>query len=325
MKMRRLGNSGLEVAPLAFGGNVFGWTVDEPTAFQLLDAFVAAGFNLIDTADVYPKWVPGNQGGESETMIGNWIKRRGNREKVIIATKLGMEMAPDKKGLSKSYMLRAVEDSLRRLQTDYIDLYQSHQDDPKTPLTETLSSYGDLIKQGKVRAIGASNYSAERLAEALQISRQNGLPRYESLQPLYNLYDRAVFEEKLEPLCLNEELGVINFYSLAAGFLTGKYRTKDDLSQSPRGAGIAKQYLNERGRRILAALDQVAELYDSTPTRVSLAWLIARPSITAPIASATSLAQLNDLIAATKLELDQAAIELLDQASAETQSRSAAT
>src|ERR1700682_3916052 len=268
MKMRRLGNSGLEVAPLAFGGNVFGWTVDEPTAFQLLDAFVAAGFNLIDNADVYPKWVPGNQGGESETMIGNWIKRRGNREKVIIATKLGMEMAPDKKGLSKSYMLRAVEDSLRRLQTDYIDLYQSHQDDPNTPLTETLSSYGDLIKQGKVRAIGASNYSAERLAEALQISRQNGLPRYESLQPLYNLYDRAVFEEKLEPLCLNEELGVINFYSLAAGFLTGKYRTKDDLSQSPRGAGIAKQYLNERGRRILAALDQVAELYDSTPTRV---------------------------------------------------------
>src|SRR6266446_6769216 len=242
MKLRRLGKTELEVAPLAFGGNVFGWTVDQPAAFQLLDAFLAAGFNLIDTADIYPKWVPGNQGGESETMIGNWLTERGNRAQVTIATKLGMAMAPDKKGLSRSYMLRAVEDSLRRLQTDYIDLYQSHQDDPETPLAETLSTYGDLIKQGKVRAIGASNYSAERLAEALLVSRQNGLPRYESLQPLYNLYDRAVFEEKLEPLCLEEELGVINFYSLAAGFLTGKYRSVDDLPQSPRGQGIAQKY-----------------------------------------------------------------------------------
>jgi aryl-alcohol dehydrogenase-like predicted oxidoreductase len=325
MKLRRLGKTGLEVAPLAFGGNVFGWTVDQPGTFQLLDAFVAAGFNLIDTADIYPKWVPGNQGGESETMIGNWLKQRGNRAQVTIATKLGMEMAPDKKGLSRSYMLRAVEDSLRRLQTDYIDLYQSHQDDPETPLAETLATYGDLIKQGKVRAIGASNYSAERLAEALQVSKENGLPRYESLQPLYNLYDRAVFEEKLEPLCLKEDLGVLTFYSLAAGFLSGKYRSADDLPQSPRGQGIAQKYLNERGMRILAALDQVAEQYNSTPARVSIAWLLARPGVTAPIASATSLAQLHELIEATKLGLDESAIALLNQASAETQSRSATT
>jgi aryl-alcohol dehydrogenase-like predicted oxidoreductase len=322
MKLRKLGNSGLEVAPFAFGGNVFGWTVDEPTAFQLLDAFVAAGFNLIDTADIYPKWVPGNKGGESEAMIGNWLKQRGNRDKVIIATKLGMEMAPGMKGLSRSYMQRAVEASLRRLQTDYIDLYQAHQDDPETPLVETLQSFGELITQGKVRAIGASNYSAERLAEALQVSRENGLPRYESLQPLYNLYDRAVFEEKLEPLCLKEGLGVIPFFSLASGFLTGKYRSEEDLRQRPRSERV-RTYLNERGLRILAALDQVAEKYGATPAQVALAWLIARPSITAPIASATSLAQLNDLIEATKLDLDETAIEILNEASAENQTRSA--
>ena len=319
MNKRSLGNSGLEVAPLALGGNVFGWTVGEADAFPILDAFIAAGFNLIDTADVYPKWVPGNQGGESEAIIGNWLKRSGKRHDVVIATKVGMEMGPNKKGLSKDYIKRAAEDSLRRLQTDYIDLYQSHEDDPQTPLEETLEAYSDLIEQGKVRAIGASNYTAARLAEALDMNRRLGLARYDSLQPLYNLYDRAVYEDQLEPLCVEEGVGVIPYYSLAAGFLSGKYRSEDDLSKSARG-GTVKKYLNERGFRILDALDQVAAKYNSTPARVALAWVIARPSITAPIASATSLAQLNDLIESTKLQLDQEAIALLDRASAEEKS-----
>lgn len=316
---RLLGNSGLEVAPLALGGNVFGWTVGEADAFGILDAFVSAGFNLIDTADIYPIWVPGNQGGESEAMIGNWLKQGGKRLEVVIATKVGMEMGPNRKGLSKDYIKRAAEDSLRRLQTDYIDLYQSHEDDPQTPLEETLEAFSELIDEGKVRAIGASNYTAERLAEALNVSRSLSLARYESLQPLYNLYDRAVYEDELEPLCVREGLGVIPYYSLAAGFLTGKYRSEDDLSQSAR-AGTVKKYLNERGYGILNALDQVAEKFHSTPARVALAWVIARPSITAAIASATSLAQLNDLIEATRLQLDQESIALLNQASAEEKS-----
>jgi aryl-alcohol dehydrogenase-like predicted oxidoreductase len=316
MNKRKLGNSGLEVAPLALGGKVFGWTVSDEKAFPILDAFVSAGFNLIDTADIYPRWVPGNQGGESEEIIGNWLKRSGKRKEVIVATKVGMEMGDGKKGLSKDYILRSADDSLRRLQTDYIDLYQSHKDDPETPLEETLEAYDQLIKQGKVRAIGASNYSAARLAEALNVSKSNGLARYESLQPLYNLYDRAVYEDELEPLCIEEGIGVINFYSLAAGFLTGKYRSEDDLSKSARG-GTVKKYLNERGFGIVEALDQVAAQYNSTPAQIALAWLMARPGITAPIASATSVEQLNDLIEATKLELDQSAIDLLDQASAE--------
>jgi aryl-alcohol dehydrogenase-like predicted oxidoreductase len=316
MNKRKLGNSGLEIAPLALGGNVFGWTVSEEKAFPILDAFVSAGFNLIDTADVYPRWVPGNQGGESEEIIGNWLKRSGKRHKVIVATKVGMDMGAGRKGLSKDYILRSADDSLRRLQTDYIDLYQSHKDDPDTPLEETLEAYDQLVKQGKVRSIGASNYSAARLAEALNVSKSHGLVRYESLQPLYNLYDRAVYEDELEPLCVKEGLGVINFYSLAAGFLTGKYRSEDDLSKSARG-GTVKKYLNERGFGIVEALDRVAARYNSTPAQVAVAWLIARPSITAPIASATSVEQLNDLIEATKLELDQSAIELLDQASDE--------
>jgi aryl-alcohol dehydrogenase-like predicted oxidoreductase len=316
MERRRLGNSGLEVAPLVFGGNVFGWTVDEPTAFELLDAFVAHGFNFIDTADVYPKWVPGNQGGESETMIGNWLQRSGKRNDVVIATKVGVEMAPDRKGLSRDNILRSADDSLRRLQTDHIDLYQSHIDDPATPLEETLEAYDRLIKEGKVRAIGASNYSAARLEEALVVSKRLGLPRYESLQPLYNLYDRATFEAELEPVCLKEGVGVISYYGLAAGFLTGKYRSKADLGKSARGERV-KNYLNERGVRILEALDEVAARLDSTPARVALAWLLVRPSVTAPIASATSLEQLNDLIEATKLQLDRDAIELLNRASGE--------
>jgi len=312
---RKLGNSGLEVAPLAFGGNVFGWTVDESTSFQLLDAFIASGFNLVDTADIYSKWAAGNKGGESETILGKWLKQRGNRDKVIIATKVGMEMGPEKKGLSKAYILRAVEDSLRRLQTDYIDLYQSHEDDPDTALEETLETYAQLVRQGKVRAIGASNYSAKRLDEALQVSRQHGFPSYQTMQPEYSLYARAGYEAELEPLCKEQGLGVITYFSLASGFLTGKYRSESDLSKSARGQGM-KKYLNERGFRILQALDDVAERHGSTPAPVALAWLIARPTIAAPIASATSLQQLNELIEATRLQLNKSSIELLNRASA---------
>jgi aryl-alcohol dehydrogenase-like predicted oxidoreductase len=254
---------------------VFGWTADEATSFRLLDAFVAAGFNFIDTADVYSKWAPGNKGGESETVLGNWLKRSGNRTKVIIATKVGSEMSPEQKGLARPYILRAVEDSLKRLQTDYIDLYQSHRDDTNTPLEETLSAYAQLIQQGKVRAIGASNFSADRLSAALDASKRNGYPRYESLQPEYNLYDRADYETQLERVCQENGLGVIPYFSLASGFLTGKYRSEKDLEQKPR-AQFVKKYLNDRGFRILAALDRVAEKYRSTPTKISLAWLLAR-------------------------------------------------
>jgi len=311
---RKLGASGLAVGPLALGGNVFGWTADEPRSFQILDAFAASGLNLIDTADVYSKWAPGHQGGESETIIGKWLKRSGSRGKVIIATKAGMEMGPNRKGLAKSYILRAAEDSLQRLQTDYIDLYQAHTDDPGTPLEETLEAFAQLIKQGKVRAIGTSNYSAARLSEALRIAEQHGLPSYQSLQPLYNLCDRSDYETNLEPVCRKHGFGVITYFSLASGFLTGKYRSEADLSKSARGQAV-KKYLNERGFRILLALDQVAEQYHSTPARVSLAWLMARPSVTAPIASATSLEQLTDLVEATKLALDPSAVEILNQAS----------
>ena len=273
MKLRKLGISGLEVSPLVFGGNVFGWTVDEAESFRLLDAFVGAGFNFIDTADVYSKWAPGNHGGESETIMGNWLKSRANRPKVVIATKVGIEMGPEKKGLSKAYILRAVEDSLTRLQTDYIDLYQSHTDDKETPLAETLEAFAQLVKEGKVRAIGASNYSAERLAEALQVSKQSGLPSYQSLQPNYNLYDRADYEAKPEGVCQSNGLGVIPYFSLASGFLTGKYRSEADLAASKRGQFV-KKYLNDRGFRILRALDKVAKDVHSTPSQVSLAWLM---------------------------------------------------
>ena len=315
MKRRKLGNSALEISPLVFGGNVFGWTADEPTSFKLLDAFVAAGFNSIDTADVYSRWAPGHSGGESETVLGKWIKRSGNREKVIIATKVGSEMGPGKKGLSKAYIFRAAEDSMQRLQTDYIDLYQSHIDDADTPLEETLGAYAELIKQGKVRAIGASNYKADRLAAALEVSKKTGLPRYESLQPNYSLCERAEYEATLEPLCQKEGLDVINYFPLAAGFLSGKYRSEADVAKSAR-ARLVTKYLHEGGFKILQALDQVAKKYNATPARVSLAWLLARPSITAPIVSATSLVQLNDLIASVELKLDRSSIELLDRASA---------
>jgi aryl-alcohol dehydrogenase-like predicted oxidoreductase len=315
MKKRKLGNSGLEVAPLALGGNVFGWTADEPTSFRILDAFVAAGCNLVDTADMYSAWVPGNKGGESETILGKWRKRSGNRREVLIATKVGKEMGPDRKGLSKSYILQAAEDSLRRLQTDCIDLYQSHADDPETPLEETLEAFAQLIRQGKVRAIGASNYTADRLAKALEVGTRPGYPSYQCLQPLYNLYDRAEYEADLEPLCREMGVGVIPYFSLASGFLTGKYRSERDLANRSRGEFV-KKYVNDRGFRILDALDQVAGQYHTAPAVVSLAWLIARPGVTAPIASATSLDQLTDLIEATTLALDPSSIELLNTASA---------
>jgi aryl-alcohol dehydrogenase-like predicted oxidoreductase len=316
MEKRRLGKSEIEVAPLAFGGNVFGWTADEKTSFELLDAFVANGFNLIDTADVYSRWKPGNVGGESETIIGKWLKTRGNRKNVIIATKVGGDMGQGKKTLEKKYILKAVEDSLRRLQTDYIDLYQSHWDDLDTPVSEPLEAYAQLVEQGKVRIIGASNFSAERLKEALQYSRQHNLPAYQTLQPEYNLYNRENFEKDLEKVCLQEGLSVINYYSLASGFLTGKYRSKEDADKSARGSGVVQNYLNERGLRILKALDEVSQRYNSNPTSVSLAWLMARPAIAAPIASATSVQQLQDLMKAAELKLDEAAIQQLNEASA---------
>lgn len=316
MRRRKLGNSGLEIAPLAFGGNVFGWTIDEPMSFQLLDAFLAAGFNLIDTADVYSRWIPGHQGGESETIIGKWLARnKGKRSQVIIATKLGMEMGPGEQGLSKAYLQRAVERSLQRLNTDYIDLYQSHRDDEQTPLEETLQAYGELIKQGKVRAIGASNYKAGRLAEALAISARNGLPRYQTLQPWYNLYDRSEFEGELADLCVRAGIGVITYFSLASGFLTGKYRSAKDLENKARAYRV-KDMLNERGFRILGALDTVARELGATPAQVALAWLMAQPAVTAPIASATSLEQFRELTGATTLDLNAASIQLLNEASA---------
>lgn len=314
MDKRRLGRSDLMVSPLCLGGNVFGWTADEAMSFRLLDAYVDAGLNFIDTADVYSTWAPGNSGGESETIIGKWLKARGNRDRIVIATKVGSEMAPDRKGLSKSYIRSAVEDSLRRLQTDVIDLYQSHRDDTDTPQQETLEAYAELIREGKVRAIGSSNFTAARMREALAISAEYGLPRYESLQPKYNLYDRSEYEAELEPLCRKEEIGVIPYYGLASGFLTGKYRSEADFGKSVRGGRMAA-YLNERGKRILSALDDVAARKDSTPAQVALAWLMARPGLTAPIASATSVEQLQDIAKATKLRLDEAEITELDKAS----------
>jgi aryl-alcohol dehydrogenase-like predicted oxidoreductase len=311
---RKLGNSGLEVGPWTFGGNIFGWTADEATSFKLLDAFVAAGLNFIDTADVYSKWIPGHVGGESETIIGNWLAKRGGREKVLIATKLGVEMAPGEQGLSRDYIMRAVDRSLARLKTDYIDLYQAHRDDEKTPFEETFAAFGDLIKAGKVRAIGASNYKAGRLAEALKVSAANGLPRYESLQPWYNLYDRAEFEAELAGLCKRENIGVIPYFALASGFLTGKYRSLKDAEGKARGYRV-KDMLNERGFRILKALDTVSAEVHATPAQVSLAWLVAR-GVTSPIASATNLDQFQELLGAVNLKLSPDAVRLLDEASA---------
>jgi len=316
MQYRALGRSPLQVSPLCFGGNVLGWTTDEPTSFSLLDAWLDAGFNFIDTADVYSRWVPGHPGGESETMIGKWLAKSGRREQVVIASKVGSDMGDGKVGLKPAYIRQALEDSLRRLQVDCIDLYQSHKDDTSTPVEETLEAYAHLIKSGKVRAIGASNFTAARLASSLEASNKLGLPRYESLQPLYNLYDRAEFEQELQTLCVDQGIGVISYYALAAGFLTGKYRSQADASKSARGKMTVGKYLNERGLRILAALDEVAAGTRSTPARVSIAWLLTRAGITSPIASATSLEQLRELTAAAQLVLDEAALALLEKASA---------
>ncbi|TYZ06025.1 aldo/keto reductase [Hymenobacter lutimineralis] len=314
MQHRELGRSGLHITPLMLGGNVFGWTADEATSFRILDTFVAGGGNAIDTADGYSVWVPGHVGGESETIIGKWLKQRGRRDDVVIATKVGWEVNPENKGLKKDYILRAVEGSLKRLQTDYIDLYQSHRDDPTTPVEETLEAYAQLVKEGKVRAIGASNFSAARLRESLEASKQHGFPHYESLQPLYNLYDRAEFERDLLPLLQEQHIGIIPYYGLAAGFLTGKYRSEADLQKSPRGGGVGQKYLNEKGLRILKALDEVADRLQATPAQVALAWIMAQPGLTAPIASATSPEQVTELLRATDLTLTAEDVRTLNQA-----------
>ena len=316
MEHRPLGSSGLSIAPLVFGGNVFGWTVDERTSFDLLDGFVDAGFNAIDTADVYSAWVPGNKGGESETIIGRWLKANpSKRDKVLILTKVGSDMGQGHKDLSAGYIAKAVEDSLRRLQVDVIDLYQSHWPDERTPAAKTLGAYQKLIDAGKIRAVGVSNVDASQLSEALQTAETEGLPRYEVLQPEYNLYDRRQFDGPLRDLAIREKLGVITYFSLAAGFLSGKYRSEADLTKSKRGGGIAK-YLDTRGMRILAALDDVSAALGAKPAEVALAWVIARQGVTAPIASATSREQLKSLVKAAELKLSADNVATLDQASA---------
>ena len=314
MQLRQLGRSALSIAPLAFGGNVFGWSVDEQRSFELLDAFVDAGFNLIDTADVYSAWVPGNRGGESETIIGKWLKRSGKRDKVLIATKVAKWV--EHRGLSPLNIRQAVEASLQRLQTDCIDLYQAHEDDASVPLSETLGAFAKLIEEGKVRALGASNYRADRFAEALKIAQEHNLPRYESLQPEYNLVSRAAYERELEPLVRREDIGVINYYALASGFLSGKYRSEGDLAKSRARGGSVKKYLTPQGLKVLTALDEVAAAHKATPSQVALAWLMARPGITAPIASATSVEQLRELTGAATLTLAQDEIAALNEASA---------
>jgi aryl-alcohol dehydrogenase-like predicted oxidoreductase len=313
MNLRPLGRSGLAIAPLMLGGNVFGWNVDQKTSSTILDAFIDAGFNAIDTADSYSRWAPGHVGGESETVIGRWLKQSGHRDKVVIATKVGADMG-EGNTVRKDYVLRACEGSLRRLGVETIDLYQTHFDDEVTPVEETLAAYAQLISDGKVRAIGASNIKPARLKASLAASRTRELPRYESLQPLYNLYDRAGFETDAAPICRAEGLGAIPYYGLAAGFLTGKYRSVTDTEQNPARGGRVKNYLNARGLAILKALDDVSARHQATPAQVALAWLIAQPLVTAPIASATSLAQLNDIMKAPRLKLSADDLKALDGA-----------
>jgi len=316
MQLRPLGRTGLQIAPIVFGGNVFGWTADEKRSFELLDAFVDAGFNAIDTADVYSRWVPGHQGGESETIIGKWLAANpARRRQVLLFTKVGSDMGDENKGLGKLWIERAVEDSLRRLNTDVIDLYQAHRPDPETSYEETLDTFDRLVKAGKIRAFGCSNFDARQLAEAQDSARINELPAYQTLQPEYNLYDRDAYDGPLRNLAIQLGLGVIPYYSLASGFLTGKYRTEADLGQSPRGGGV-KRYLDARGQRILGALDQVSQRHGTQPAVVALAWLIGREGVTAPIASATSVEQLKSFSAAAELELSGADRAVLDTASA---------
>ena len=316
MQMRQLGKTGLSIAPIVFGGNVFGWTADEKTSYALLDAFFDAGFNTVDTADVYSAWVPGNRGGDSEEIIGKWLKRSGlSRDKAIIVTKVGSEMGAGRKGLKESYILKAVEDSLSRLQTDHIDLYLSHWPDPETPYEETLAAFAKLKQQGKVRAIGCSNLDAGQLQESLEAAKKAGLPRYDVLQPEYNLYDRSGFEGPLADLCVQEDIGVITYFSLAAGFLSGKYRTKSDTEGKARENRVAK-YLDAKGLKILAALDSISKETGEKPAEIALAWLLRKKAVTAPIASATSLAQLEALINATRVELSAEAMAMLDETGA---------
>lgn len=314
MQSRMLGTLA-PVTPLAFGGNVFGWTVDEKQAFALLDQFVAGGGNLIDTADIYSYWAPGASVGQSETIIGNWLQRRGRRDDVIIITKLGKPMGEGKQGLAPRYMSEAIDASLRRLRTDHVDVYMAHEDDAKVPLEDALGGFSRVIEQGKARIIGASNYSAERFRQALAVSAKAGLPRFEVLQPEYNLYDRHDFEAALQPLCAEHDISVVPYYALASGFLTGKYRGEQDLGQSARG-GKAGSYLNRRGMAILAALDAVAAQCSASVAQVALAWLRAQDTVVAPIASATSKAQLAELLGSLQVELDGAMLQQLDAASA---------
>ena len=314
MQKRRLGRTSLDIAPVVFGGNVFGWTIDEKTSFDLLDRFVAAGLNAIDTADVYSRWAPGHAGGESETIIGRWMKARGNRDEVVVVTKVGSDMGQGKRDLSAGYITKAVEDSLRRLQTDRIDLYLSHWPDPTTPHEETLGAFARLVEAGKVRHIGTSNLDAEQLSASLKAARDNGLPRYDVLQPEYNLYSRNAFEGPLADLCIAEEIGVISYYALAAGFLSGKYRSAADLDQSVRGGGM-KKYMDPRGFAILGALDEVASRHAASPAEIAIAWVAAQPGVTAPIASATSAAQLDSLVKAASLDLSRDDLVVLDTAS----------
>ena len=315
MQTKTLGTSSFQVVPLMLGGNVFGWTADAPTSFRILDAFVGRGFNFIDTANVYSTWVPGHQGGESETILGTWFKQSGNRDKVILATKVGMKMSAGQEGLSRHTILEAVEASLTRLQTDHIDLYQSHKDDESTPLDETLETYQQLIQQGKVRLIGASNYTAPRLSAAMELSRTRGLPAYQTLQPEYNLHSRQDFETNLQPVAQKYNLGVVPYFSLASGFLTGKYKSVADAKGANRGSRVV-QYFDGRGEKILAALDEVSKATGARPAAISLAWLLAQPTILAPIASATSVSQLEVLFEAVDLKLDPKLLEKLTVASA---------
>jgi aryl-alcohol dehydrogenase-like predicted oxidoreductase len=315
MQTRSLGSSNIQIVPLVLGGNVFGWTIDAPTSFRVLDAFVDRGFNCIDTADVYSRWLPGNHGGESETILGQWFQKSGKRDKVVLATKVGNDMGDGKKGLSKKYILEEVEASLKRLQTDHIDLYQSHTDDESTPLQETLEAYQQLIQQGKVRIIGASNYKGARLTEAIQVAQQHNLPVYQTLQPEYNLYDRQDYEQDLAPVAEKFHLGVIPYFALASGFLTGKYKTIADTKGKNRGSRVEK-YFDARGKKILKGLDEVSKQTHAKQASVALAWLLAQPTITAPIASATSTDQLESFFAAVDLKLDAASLQKLNQASA---------
>ncbi|RUX26736.1 aldo/keto reductase [Mesorhizobium sp. M7A.F.Ca.US.011.01.1.1] len=314
MQKRRLGRTDLTIAPLVLGGNVFGWTADEKTSFDLLDRFVGGGLNAIDTADAYSRWVPGHKGGESENIIGNWMKDRGNRDKVVVITKVGSDMGQGHKDLSAAYIEKAVDASLKRLQTEFIDLYLSHWPDPATPYEETLGAYEKLLAKGKIRYAGCSNLDAGQLRAALDVASLRSLPRYEVLQPEYNLYDRSSFDGPLRDLCMAEDIGVITYFSLAKGFLSGKYRSEADLGQSPRGGGV-KDYLNARGMRILAALDAVSSRHSAKQAEVALAWVIARPGVTAPIASATKPEQMDSLIRAASLKLTADDMAELDKAS----------